>query len=351
MIKKIVAFGLGVVLLAACNTEFSVNGDYTERAIVHFLLDQGQEYHFLKLNKTFLKEGNALDFAKEAELSYFDNVEATVQEVIGGSVVRQWTLQDTIITNKKEGVFYGPEQKLYFFKEDNLNPEAIYRLKIDADNGNHIITGQTKLVTGVGITSPLGNQALRFAENNVQVNGYKTTPITFKVGDAATFKVELEIEYEETTSSGTETKSILWNLGSVNREDITAATSSVFASGEVFYEFLSMKISEATEGMKRNLTGAKIIVTAGSTDLYTYILSNKPTSSLAQNKPEFSNVDGALGIFSSRFTEVQVKPGVGLNPRVIDANSMRELCTGSYTVALGFCSQHPEDSGTAYSCN
>ncbi len=71
---------LSIIILAAvsCKTDFSVNGEYEERAVVHFLLDQGQEFHFLKLNKTFLGDGNANDFAMIADSSDFNNVVAIV---------------------------------------------------------------------------------------------------------------------------------------------------------------------------------------------------------------------------------------------------------------------------------
>lgn len=352
MIKKIFFFGLSIAFLVGCNTKFSVNGEYEEKAIVHFLLDQGQEYQFLKLNKTYLKEGDANEFAKDPALSYFDNVVATVKEIKNGSTLRTWTLQDTTIQNKKEGAFYGPEQKLYFFKANDLDVDAIYRLNIDIDNGNHIVKGQTELVKGVGITYPMQNHSLNFADNDVQSNGYKSTPVTFTVGNGAVFKTQMRFDYQEYTASGNEKKSILWDIGEVNGSDLTSTTSSSFAGGEVFYDLLSKRIPVNPAVTKRNVRGFEIILTAGSSDLYTYILTNEPTSSLAQNKPTYSNVDGALGIFSSRVTVKQFK--TYFSPptiRALNQNSTKELCTGSYTAALKFCSEIVLDNTTPFKCN
>src|SRR5699024_9508965 len=88
MIKKWFVFVAGILILSSCKTKFSVNGDYEETPVVHFLLDQNDTYHFLKLNKTFLKEGNAIEFAKDPANSYFDNVVATVTEVKNGSTIQ-----------------------------------------------------------------------------------------------------------------------------------------------------------------------------------------------------------------------------------------------------------------------
>lgn len=352
MIKKIFFFGLSVAFLVGCNTKFSVNGEYKEQPVVHFLLDRGQEFHFLKLNKTFLKEGDANEFAKDPVLSNFDNVVATVKEIKNGSVQRTWTLQDTTISNKADGAFYGPEQKLYFFKANDLDDNAIYRLNIDVDNGNHIIKGQTELVKGVDITYPHANLSFNFADNNVLLNGYKSSPITFSIGEGAVFKAQLRFSYREFTSSGTQDKSFLWNLGEMKGSDLIGSTASVFASGEVFYDLVSKKIPVDPAVTKRTVRSFEIILTAGSADLQTYILTNEPTSSLAQNKPTYSNIEGALGIFSSRVTVKQFK--TSFSPpatRSLNQNSTKELCTGQFTAALKFCSDISLDNLTSYYCN
>ncbi len=353
MFKKIILFSLGLSFLAGCNTKFSVNGDYVETPIVHFLLDQGQEFQFLKLNRTFLQEGNANEFAKQPELSYFDNVVATVSEIKNGSTQRTWTLQDTIIKNKKEGVFYGPEQKLYFFKANDLDENAIYRLNIDVNNGDHVITGQTQLVKGVEITFPKPNQPLSFAENDVVQNGYRNTPISFsKSSSAATFKVQIRFDYNEFTSSGFETKSVLWTVGEIDNSNVNANATTVFANGEQFYEFVKANIPEDSDVTKRQISAFEISLVAGSNDLYTYMLTNEPTSSLAQNKPTYSNVDGALGIFSSRVTVKQYKPAfIPPFTRGLNENSTKELCKGKYTAPLKFCSHLLSDNNTNYYCN
>jgi hypothetical protein len=359
MFKKIFFLSLGLAFLAGCNTKFSVNGEYVETPVVHFLLDQGQDYQFLKLNRTFLKEGNANDFAEEAELSYFDNAVATVTEIKNGSTLRTWTLQDTTIQNKEDGVFYGPEQKLYFFKVNSSNPadrldvDAFYRLEINVDNGNHMIEGQTELVGGVAINYPSVNQSLSFAENDVPENGYRSTPITFtRSQEASIFSMSIRFDYKEITTSGEETKSLLWDIGEVINVSTPTPTATISANGEQFYQFLRNNINEDPNVTRRLVDGFEILLTGGSNDLYTYMLTNEPTSSLAQNNPTYSNVDGALGIFSSRATIRQYK--VGFNPpftRALNANSTKELSTGQYTVALKFCSDIPIDNGTSYDCN
>lgn len=352
MLKNIVFFGIALSFLVGCNTKFDINGEYVETPIVHFLLDQGQEYQFLKLNKTFLKEGDALEYAKDAELSYFDQVDAVVEEVIGGNTIRSWTLTDTVINNKQDGVFYGPEQKLYYFKANDLNEQAIYRLKIDIDNGAHIVSGQTQLVKGAHIKYPLQNQSFNLADNDVNANGYKKTNVTFEAGDGAVFNMKLRFDYVEYTSpTDSSHHSVLWSLGTLKRTDLGGPTATLQADGELFYQFLKAKIPADPNVIKRNVRGIDILLTAGSPELNTYILSSGPSSSLAQNKPVFTNVDGGLGIFSSRVTKSQYKPYyMPPNTRSLNQNSTKELCSGQYTTPLMFCSDIPSDYSKSYAC-
>lgn len=359
MLKKYFFFGVIAALAVSCNTKFSVNGEYEETPVVHFLLDQGKDYQFMKLNKTFLEEGNANEFAKDAEYSYFDNVEATVTEYVDNIETREWTLQDTVIQNKKDGVFYGPEQKLYFFKVDasnsaeKLNEDAVYQLNVNIDNGVHTVTGETSLVKGVSISYPQTNQSLNFAENDVANNGYRSTPITFsKSNSAPIYKLQMRFDYREYTSSSNEVKSILWNIGESDNASATSTSATISASGQQFYEFISANITSNEDVVKRDVDGFELILTAGSDDLYTYMLTNEPTSSLAQNQPTYSNVDGALGIFSSRLTFTQYK--ASYTPpftRALNQNSTRELCNGQFTNTLKFCSPIPGDNTTSFACN
>ncbi|MEX2485111.1 MAG: DUF4249 family protein [Brumimicrobium sp.] len=354
--KRIIAFVSVIMFLLACETDFSVNGEYNETPIVHCLLDPNEEFHFLKVNKTFLGDGNANEFAAVPDSSYFDNVEATIEEVIGGNAGRTWLLKDTIIENKEPGAFYHPEQRLYYFKADDLDQEAIYRLNIEIDNGKHVVTGQTQLVKDVDITFPNELQQLGFAEADVPANGYRTQSISFNKGTGAVFNAKLRFDYRETTASGTETKSILWNLGSMRAEDLISSTPSFSADGEVFYEFVKNKVSVDDNVTRRTPYAFEIIITAGSEDLQTYMLVNEPTSSLAQNKPTFSNVTGGLGIFSARTSVTQYKYAQdpsNPNKRALSVNSTRELCEGQYTYNLDFCSNHSNDIAFGYSfaCN
>jgi hypothetical protein len=341
-----------------------VNGEYDETPIVHMLLDPNDDFHFLKLNKTFLGDGNANDFAMVADSAYFDKVEAYIYEiddkdnglVSDDDTTRFWLLKDTIIENKNPGLFYHPEQKLYFFEADDLNEDFEYHLNIDIENGKHTVSGQTELVKNINISSPNVNQQLNFAGANVPLNGYNTQAIAFSEGTGAViYKVQIQFNYRDYKPTGNVNRSVTWDVGTLRTSDLNSATA-IGANGEAFYEFLANSIPEDSEVTKRTVRSFDLLVTAGSEELNTYMLTNEPTSSLAQNKPTFSNVDGGLGIFSARTTAEQNKPFQSTdspNIRALSVNSTRELCEGQYTIGLKFCSDNTNDisQGYSFACN
>ena len=358
--KLILPFLLGIILLSSCKTDFSLGGEYKEVPIVHCLLDPHNNYHYLKLNKTFLGDGDATQFAKIPDSSYFQDVDATIYELNKNTddTIRKWKLKDTIIDNKEPGMFYSPEQKLYYFHTDddnklNLSYDIKYFLHIDIDNGNHTVRGETELVKGVNISSPAQQNALRFAPADVSKDGYMVESVGFPTGEGEIFNAKIAFYYREVSPGGDAAiKHFDWNLGTIRKSELTSQTNGSFrAPGERFYQLIQENVPINNDLLRREVRRIEITLTAGSEDLSIYMLANQPTSTLTQNKPEFTNISGGLGIFSARTTMVQVKQA--FNPplsRALNNNSTRELVEGPYTVQLGFCSHLNMDQDQSYYC-
>ncbi|MEO9256760.1 MAG: WD40 repeat domain-containing protein [Crocinitomicaceae bacterium] len=353
--KKIIVstslFFLSLIAFWSCKTDFSVNGSYKITPIVYGLLDQNDSIHYIRITKTFLGDGNALDFAKVADSSYFTKVAAKITEVIGGSVTRSWILRDTILHNKDvNGAFFAPDQKLYYFvtgldATHRLQDGATYNLEAILNDGAYKVTGSTQLVTGVSFTPPANFSFY----NESSSSPYKNPDITWNLGDGQTYNVKLNFHYNEIIGGVTTDKNIPWNLKDASRDDLSGSIGTTSAPGKEFYDLVSSSVSSASVD-KRVPSYFEIVVTAGAKDLETYILANKPSSSLAQSKPSFTNIDGGIGIFSARTvvrkTMLCVDLIIPCNKRALDQKSTKFLCTGAITGTLGFCSNNPQDGGT-----
>ena len=362
--KKLLIFVLasvGIISLQSCNEEVELAGDFVETAVVYGLLDPAEDVHMIKINRAFIGPGNSLDIAQIPDSNYFESVVATITEE--GGLNRVWTLMDTTVDNKDEsGVFFAPTQKLYFFTTPSNQPldgSATYHLNIVVNGGEFEVNGETQLVTNLSSTVVQG-QGFRFSFSD-DPGEYISDVFQVTTGTAAIINATLRVNYKERINGVFENKSFQWELGEVPADPNKPLEAINFtASGQTFYNL----VRNACEGGdplvdRRNITSFDVILTGGSQDLYNYILVNEPTSSLAQNKPTFTNLTATndhpvVGIFSGRTTVSYNKPAyISGQPyvRVIDQKSTSELCIGPITGSYLFCSDHPADNGETYDCN
>jgi hypothetical protein len=369
-IKKYLYFifiSLGLIVLNSCNEKIELIGDFVETAVVYGLLDQADSLHYIKINRAFIGPGNALEIAQIADSSYFTNVDATISEYLNGNLTRSWLLRDTILDNKDpNGVFYAPEQKVYYFKTmptgfngviqtstnpqmTSLNPQAIYKIDIVLNDGAFSVSGETELVRGITSAAATQNFNFKFADNPGE---YTSTGITVSsTGNSFVLNTQLKIAFNEWENNTYSEKSFFWNLGEA---DVQPLSSKVFtANGETFYDLMKSNCTENSTITKRTFKGVTIKITGGAEELYNFIAVNKPSSGLAQSKPTYTNLTATngkrvIGIFSSRQTVEIYHPFYVSQQqaylRALDKKSTKELCQGPITGLYLFCSNHPGDN-------
>ena len=372
-----------VTFLTSCSEEVNLTGDFKETAVVYGLLDHADSLHYVKITRAFIGPGNALEIAQIPDSSYFDNVELTVSEYLGGVFQRTWLLQDTIVTNKDvDGAFYAPEQKVYYFKTlptvtssmgvpgtvqtspnpllTSLKPGCTYKMNAEINNGEFVVNGETELVNGLTTSASSQNFTFKFADDPAE---YISTGLGVgSTGNAYIVNAQLDVFFNEHIGNNFTTKSFNWQLG---ENDVLPSTSTTFtALGKTFYELMQRNVTDDPAIDKRTFNGISVTITGGAEELYNYMVVNKPTSSLAQSKPTYTNLSvtndkRVVGIFSSRQTLKVFKPFF-VSPalayiRAIDKKSTRELCIGPITGPLLFCSDHPGDNivnqQESFACN
>ena len=379
--KKITLYFVILSSLWSCNEKINLIGDFKETAIVYGLIDHSDSLHYIKITRAFIGPGNAFDIAQIADSSYFNSVEATIEEIENGTVTRTWQLRDTVIENKDtNGVFYAPDQKVYYFKTlptivsntgvfgtiqtspdpmmTSLNPDAQYRFKAILNNGEFEVSAQTDLVKEITTTASSQNFRFKFATNPGEYQS--TSVITSNTGNAQIINTNIEVRYNEYIGNVYESKSFEWKLGET---DVQPNSSESFsANGNTFYNLILANVVPNQAVTRRVFKGFQIQITGGAEDLYNYILVNTPSSSLAQSKPTYTNLSTddehmAIGLFSSVQTLKTYRPFY-VSPqqaflRSLDKNSTIELCEGPITGLLLFCSDHPADNANneSFACN
>ncbi len=135
----------------ACETDFDVTAEWKDITVVYGLISQNDSLHYVKINKAFLGEGNALTYAQEADsASYLNNLEVRIIEKAGSTETRSFNLDTTTVFNKEEGRFSAPEQVDYkaafIVPSDYANRDHTYHLEIKTKITGQVITAQTPLV-------------------------------------------------------------------------------------------------------------------------------------------------------------------------------------------------------------
>ena len=342
--------------ITSCKEDVNLIGDFKETAIIYGLLDQAETTHLIKINRAFIGPGNALDIAKIPDSSYFSSVDAAITEFIGTTKTgKSWKLKDTTINSKSEnGIFYAPTEKVYYFN-GTLNKEATYKLEIILYKGTSkefSVTGETNLVSGIiSGQSSIGN-SFDFLNNDGTLKSSNITVTSS--GNAAIINASLKIYFSEYQDNNLLNNiEYTWNTG---ESEVSNGTSfSTVLPGKLFYEIIRDHVTNNSAINKRKLDSLNITLTGGSIEFNDYINANKPSSSLAQSKPSYTNLkvsngNNVVGIFSSRQTLTIVKKFyIPLqNPSCLSTKSREFLCIGNITGNLNFRSNHSADIGKSY---
>lgn len=357
---------IGLVSLQSCKDDIEVAGEFIETAVVYGLLDQSDSLHYIKITRAFIGPGNAIDIAQIPDSSYFTSVSGTVTELSSGRVFQ---LRDTVVLNKDEnGIFYAPEQKLYYFDNTHLtssnttgaalDENSKFRLDLNINNGLFSVTGETELVTGLSSNISTQSQPFKFVDN---LDQFKSTTISVTNSGTNNHKAyqinaTVEINFDEYQGAVATSKKFKWNLGDAESSNTTLAFT---ASGSTFYELIKANCTNNSAITNRRLISMNTVITGGSEVLYRYIQSTKPTSGLAQSKPVYTNLEASgghpvVGIFSARHTHrinhAFYDSSIPIQWRCLDKKSTEKLCQGSVTGPYLFCSQHPADNSEPWFC-
>ena len=352
MIRNLFFIGLfaGFLGLNSCETEFSLNGEYTLTPVVFGLLDPLDSIHTVKITKAFLGDGNNLEYAKIEDSSYFNQVEARVIEYKDTEkeepTGRFWELKDSIVEGKStDGLFYSPNQKVYYFEEKALVTSYTYVIEADLNEGQMSFSATTTLIDDFSLNGPITNNIgfkVPFAKNTVDDDDdYLRWNVSITPGiNAATYELGYTFNWTEFYDDGTDKSFSMRRTISSESADKVA----YLVSGLDFYTWVGENILDDPKVVRRTYGGIDLHISVAHKTLDTYMQVSKPVTGIAQIQPLYTNIEGGYGLFSSRI--LYTKKGIN-----IDAASMKELATGFYTYTKLFCSDLDVHIGESFYCD
>jgi len=327
-IIQIYIYLLFLIILSSCSTDFDITGEWKDITVVYGLLNQNDSIQYIKINKAFLGDDDALIMAQNPDsCNYYNSLEVKLEEWRNGMIVNTFFLDTTIIHNKKPGDFYYPDQILYKTNAV-LNTLSSYKLVITNKNTGKIVSAQTKLIKPFTIVKPNPIQQINFASVN---------PIEVKwisAENAKLYQVIVRFHYIETninTNVSTQ-KYVDWIIGSKVSATVNGGEElSIEYNGEGFFENLAHKLLP-DPNIKRIEGKVEFIFAAAGEDFNTYMELSKPPSTIVQEKPQYTNITNGIGLFSCRYDNTKDNP-ILLN---LTARSSDSLKNGRFTYNLGF---------------
>ena len=298
--KKIYLFlSVFAIVFTSCETDFNVNADWEETTVVYGLLDagEGKELQKIKISKAFLGKMNAMQMAQYADSINFGmgELDVKVVRVKNNGNTDTITLNEELIS-REEGDFHDSIM-VYTFENNNfLNSNSEYELLIKNNLSDNKVTSKTSVIANFDFDNVFRNtKAFQFGFYN---NGdYSSATITWDDSNdnGKIYQLDLVINYTENF----EVKQLVFSQPLVDDKE-----TKMRIEGESFFNFLKLNI-EKDDTKVRFFNSIDLVMTVGSEDLDTYIKVNKPIVGIVQERPQFSNVNNGIGLFSSRYTKVR----------------------------------------------
>ena len=295
------------LLFSACETDIDIIADYEDVTVVYGLLNQ-DSITYLKINKAFLGEGNALIMAKvEDSSNYTEMLDVKIEEWASGNLLNTFQLDTITIDNKEPGLFYNPYQILYK-TEEPLNEDFKYKLIIQA--GEKQVTSETELVHDFSIIKPsAGSAFIKFTYSSESAAEWSSSK------NGKRYEVIIRFNFIEKSVDNPDTtyRYIDWFLGTKKSQSLQEGEGmEILYLGESFFNICENNIPSEDPAKEADVIfrypgDIDFIFSVAGEDLNTYIEVNEPSNSIVQVKPEYSNIVNGIGVFSARYKKIRTK--------------------------------------------
>jgi hypothetical protein len=288
------------IIFTSCDTDFDVNAEWEEVTVVYGLLDAGDEMKTqqIKISKAFLGKMDALQMAQYADSINFDQGELAVKLIrVKNNGIRDTIALDEVPTLRNVGVF-NDSIIVYTFENNNfLNSNSEYELLIKNNITGNEVSSTTNIISefnfDMGAGFPFG-----FIETwipgNPSATKFSSTVVTWgnSTDNGVQYQIELIFNYNE--------NDIAKNL--IYTSTVLEETNIFEFEGEKIFNFFKNELVKDPL-IERKFLSIDLIMTVGSEDLKTYRIINEEITGIVQERPQFTNINNGIGLFSSRFTK------------------------------------------------
>ena len=390
--KQAVVALCAVLMWMGCSTEVDLTAPYDSLPVVYGLLELDADTQWVKVNRTWLGEGNQLAAAQTPDSSEYPagSVQGWIVElnpsssgqIVGDEVPtgKEWMLQETVLDNKEtSGIFFGPSQRVYYAvtppgTSEALREDKLYRLELRLPDGKEVNATTTMVESSIGAIAypPPGVPGFEMGLANLNSTGAASySDFIFRWNSspgASLYSASLVVNYKEiyyaddawTVEDSAVDRSLSIGLGSrslTSPDDVVSIEQTW--NTETFFTELATRL-EVNPRVRRELgyydseeevsksRAFDFVLQVANQDLAIYLDVNETTNSIVQDRPTWTNIQvtdaagvsqGGVGLWGSRTTN-------SVRNIAYTKHTIQHLQEGDLTANLNFCS--PNEASDYY---
>ena len=259
-----------VLIFNSCETDFEVNSEWQEMVVVYGLLDASVDTQYIKINRAYLGEGDAIMMAQYSDSINFnpDDLKVELYKLGSNNDTLETISLDTTLIDKEGGVFASDNNIVYraITSSDFLTKDFRYAISIVNLISGNKVSSNTEVISDFSFKDFSSSSKWGFYNPNFE-DSAKFTSKTVKwqkVQNGEVYKIDVRFNYLEDG----ELKSLLWS----QQEEVFVGSSTMQTrmEGIKFFNFLTQSLVEDNT-VVREFLNLDLIMTVGTEYLNNYI--------------------------------------------------------------------------------
>lgn len=305
----------------ACETDFDTTTEWEDITVVYGILDQLDSVYYIKINKAFLGEGNALVYAQEPDsINYPDTLDVKIYELdedgntvntielIRGYIPEDEQDENDTVFPGGQIIYYGGSDSSFWVDQQKfwLNDNHTYLLSILFPGSSKQVTSETMLVNRFDILDPAWHHEFTFENNPNSTEIFRWEQPENDINNAFRYKIDLIFNYHEITSSNRKIyRSVLLASVTKDQSQVNNEMTYTYHDKNFFVSCLSQipYPDPAVEDtiVTRGSEFIDFIVSVAAEEFNTFLEVYTPSGNIVQEKPPYTNIQNGIGLFSARY--------------------------------------------------
>jgi len=242
--------------------------------------------------------------------SYGDALDVKMEEWRSGNFYKTFQLDTSSIYDKDSGIFYYPQQVLYScVTYQQFSEQSYFKLKILNTESGKEITAESPIVEDFRIIKPIvnhpthptivfpDNESLKDLEWYSAVNG-KRYQVVMRFNYAEIFIDNPDTVFTYIDRTFPSKKSEGTDGGEEMLIQFANNSFYIWCQSDIPYD------QDKEFSVDSRVAGTvDFIFSVAGDEFNTYMEVNEPSGSIIQERPEYTNVDNGIGIFSCRYNK------------------------------------------------